>query len=576
MGRKSYGPVLNYFKHVPDDLVVTSTPGLIISALGTVVLITLFLFELSAYLTVTSTTDLVVDELVDETLRVNFNVTLHQVPCEFLSVDVSDMTGAATHDIRKDILKWRLDSNQRVVRDAAAVSAVETRDAKRAADAAMSKEPVSPSYGDEDEEEPPDTDLSQPLSPDTFVPFLQQHELSLVNFYAPWCIWCQRLQPVYLEAAAKVPSLEFHGHTRLAQVDCVAFQEFCVKHMIRAYPTLRMYKDGNDKEFELFTDERSVGAILGFVRKQMDSYRTSHAVLRKQHAARFEVRRGALSAGRDLYRAKMPIVAANTFCGNNEECIGFTYAAEEMPAKDAKPDPFMPGENPLIYFKSGRAGEAQVNADKQWTSYLKINNATAPVSSSGSLHHGPEGCMVAGHLRVRKVPGVLKLVLHSPEHDHEHALINSSHAVNEFWYGEPLSRFQRSRLSEADRFEIDSPTSHRLESIPFISDAAGDSHVHYLKVVTKVVRHYSARDADTLVYKYTVHSNKYSSPEAQEPSVDFKYDLSPISIVVQQQRMPAYRFVTSTCAIIGGVFTVIGIIEAVLHTATESFLKKQM
>ena len=36
MGRKSYGPVLNYFKHVPDDLVVTSTPGLIISALGTV------------------------------------------------------------------------------------------------------------------------------------------------------------------------------------------------------------------------------------------------------------------------------------------------------------------------------------------------------------------------------------------------------------------------------------------------------------------------------------------------------------------------------------------------------------
>ena len=73
------------------------------------------------------------------------------------------------------------------MRDAAAVSAVETRDAKRAADAAMSKEPVSPSYGDEDEEEPPDTDLSQPLSPDTFVPFLQQHELSLVNFYAPWC-----------------------------------------------------------------------------------------------------------------------------------------------------------------------------------------------------------------------------------------------------------------------------------------------------------------------------------------------------------------------------------------------------
>ena len=89
-------------------------------------------------------TTLVVDEIVDETLRMNFNVTLHeardatapsrrhalappgpppglprsvprphvQVPCEYLSVDVSDMTGFSTHNITKDILKWRLDSRQ--------------------------------------------------------------------------------------------------------------------------------------------------------------------------------------------------------------------------------------------------------------------------------------------------------------------------------------------------------------------------------------------------------------------------------------------------------------------------------
>ena len=85
-------------------------PGVIISLIGTVVMFTLFVFEVNAYFTPTSSTTLVVDELVDEVLRANFNVTLHQVPCEFLSVDVSDMTGAATHDIRKDSPKWRLDS----------------------------------------------------------------------------------------------------------------------------------------------------------------------------------------------------------------------------------------------------------------------------------------------------------------------------------------------------------------------------------------------------------------------------------------------------------------------------------
>ena len=57
--------------------------------------------------------------------------------------------------------------------------------------------------------------------------------------------------------------------------------------------------------------------------------------------------------------------------------------------------------------------------------------------------HGPEGCRIAGHLTVRKVPGTLKLVLHSSEHDHEDHLVNSTHGVAEFWFGEPLSRLQR-------------------------------------------------------------------------------------------------------------------------------------
>ena len=86
---------------------------------------------------------------------------------------------------------------------------------------------------------------------------------------------------------------------------------------------------------------------------------------------------------------------------------------------------------------------------------------------------------------------------------------------------------------------------------------------------------------DLLAYKYTVHSNVYDAKDASgsrdaEPSIDFKYDLSPISIVVQQERMPAYRFLTSSCAIIGGVFTVIGLLENIIHATTEALNKKQI
>ena len=73
-----------------------------------------------------------------------------------------------------------------------------------------------------------------------------------------------------------------------------------------------------------------------------------------------------------------------------------------------------------------------------------------------------------------------------------------------------------------------------------------------------------------------VHSNKFAAPEAEYPSIAFQYDLSPISIVVQQTRMPAYQFLTSSCAIIGGVFTVIGLLENLIHVTQQQFTKKQI
>merc|ERR1712216_1114946 len=140
-----------------------------------------------------------------------------------------------------------------------------------------------------------------------------------------------------------------------------------------------------------------------------------------------------------------------------------------------------------------------------------------------------------------------------------------------------ISRYQRQRMPSADQAELISPTSHRLDGLPFMSQFSGVSQVHYLKVVTKMLKHADAT-SDLLAYKYTVHSNMYDqkSEGGGEPSIDFKYDLSPISIVVQEERQPFYRFITSSCAIIGGVFTVIGLLENVIHVTQQSLSKKQI
>ena len=129
-------------------------------------------------------------------------------------------------------------------------------------------------------------------------------------------------------------------------------------------------------------------------------------------------------------------------------------------------------------------------------------------------------------------------------------------------------------ITSVPKEELLSPTSHRLDQMPFLTAAAGRAHVHYLKVVTKLLKHAADSMADLLVYKYTVHSNLYETGPKEAPSIEFKYDLSPISIVVQQERMPLYRFITSSCAIIGGVFTVIGLIENAIHVTSSAVMKK--
>ena len=349
-----------------------------------------------------------------------------------------------------------------------------------------------------------------------------------------------------------------------------------------------MYKDGDASHFELYTGERTDVALMGFIKEQMALYKVSHTVARKEASAQFVVKHGALSAGSDLYRARMSTEAAQTYCGSNPTCAGFTWQESsgqpKTPPAPGKAKPIA-SEAPLIYFKGGitvTQAHTSMNSDNQWTSYIKQTNRsdTLQKAAAGSLHHGPEGCLIAGHLNVRKVPGTLRFALHTTGHDHETHMINASHTVNELWFGDPVSRYQRAHMPAADEIELLSPTSHRLDGLPFVSQSSGRSHVHYLKVVTKQVKHVDTASLDLLAYKYTVHSNVYDTKaeggDRAEPSIDFKYDLSPISIVVQQERMPLYRFITSSCAIIGGVFTVIGLLENLIHVTGQQFTKKQI
>jgi|GEM_PF-474114 thioredoxin 1 len=61
----------------------------------------------------------------------------------------------------------------------------------------------------------------------------------LVDFYAQWCGWCQKLSPV-IEALA----LRYSGRVRFAKLDIDANPESKNKYGIRSIPTMILFKNG--------------------------------------------------------------------------------------------------------------------------------------------------------------------------------------------------------------------------------------------------------------------------------------------------------------------------------------------
>ena len=61
----------------------------------------------------------------------------------------------------------------------------------------------------------------------------------------------------------------------------------------------------------------------------------------------------------------------------------------------------------------------------------------------------------------------------------------------------------------------------------------------------------------------------------QVPNAVFHYDISPVMVVVNEETQSFASFVTKICAVIGGIYTVIGLVDNTIYH-TGSALKKHL
>uniref|UniRef100_K3W884 Endoplasmic reticulum vesicle transporter C-terminal domain-containing protein n=1 Tax=Globisporangium ultimum (strain ATCC 200006 / CBS 805.95 / DAOM BR144) TaxID=431595 RepID=K3W884_GLOUD len=168
-----------------------------------------------------------------------------------------------------------------------------------------------------------------------------------------------------------------------------------------------------------------------------------------------------------------------------------------------------------------------------------------------------EGCRIKGSLLVSKVAGKI--------------------------YFAPSKYFRNGYLSARDLVDATFKvfdTSHKIESLSFgesfpdmknpldkrykiLNDDTRGSYQYFLKVVPTEYSFLSQLRIVTNQFSATEHFHELTpTSEKGLPMVSFSYSFSPIMFRIEEYRKGLLQFLTSVCAIVGGVFTIMGIMDS--------------
>ena len=102
------------------------------------------------------------------------------------------------------------------------------------------------------------------LDDDNFDEVVSSFPLLLVEFYAPWCGHCKKLEPEYATAASELKALD--EPIRIAKLDATAARTAADKYGIKGFPTLKLFR-GLDSVSE-YDGGRTSSDIVKFMKKK--------------------------------------------------------------------------------------------------------------------------------------------------------------------------------------------------------------------------------------------------------------------------------------------------------------------
>jgi len=174
-----------------------------------------------------------------------------------------------------------------------------------------------------------------------------------------------------------------------------------------------------------------------------------------------------------------------------------------------------------------------------------------------------EGCNLFGFLEVNKVAGNFHV---APGKAFESAAGQLIHEFKPF----DSNTYNVSHLIHSLSFGVHYPgRQNPLDESQRILRTGSGVVQYFVKVVPTTYSFTSGRVITSCQYSVTEQFKKANDGSVQGyvlPGVFFIYDISPIMVTFTEERPAFAHFLTSLCAIVGGVFTVAGIIDSCIYS----------
>ncbi|XP_063993800.1 endoplasmic reticulum-Golgi intermediate compartment protein 3 [Diachasmimorpha longicaudata] len=182
-----------------------------------------------------------------------------------------------------------------------------------------------------------------------------------------------------------------------------------------------------------------------------------------------------------------------------------------------------------------------------------------------------EGCQIYGSMEVNRVGGSFHISpgdSFSINHVHVHDV--QPFASNQFNMTHKIRHLS---------FGVNIPgKSNPMDNTTVTAEEGAMMYQYYIKIVPTTYFRADGAQLQTNQFSVTRHSKKIAtfSGGSGLPGIFFSYELSPLMVKYTEKQKSFGHFATNVCAIIGGVFTVAGLIDTFLYHSVRAIQKQEL